>query len=122
MISDFVRDNGLAALVNDGEELVLCSQIPTTYAEANATYRLGGKTPTITLTDHTPDGRRAQCASFTDGTVTASGGSGSGMAWAVIDITNTRLLSAGDLTNDQAVVNGNQWGISAAFAVGAFRD
>jgi hypothetical protein len=127
MISDYVRDNGLQVLVDDCNLYILCSQEPTTYAQAvnedtSSGYRLGSKVPVITLTDHTPDGRRAQIAAFSDGTVEDTGGSGSGMAWACIDTVNLRLLSTGALTNDQAVTDGNTWAITAAHAVAAFRD
>jgi hypothetical protein len=128
MISDLIRDNGLQYLVDNGELLVLCSQEPTTYAQAfnedsSSGYRLGSKsTPTITIVDHTPDGRRAQVAAFSDGTIEDNGGSGSGMAWAIIDVTGTALLATGQITGDQAVVEGNTWGFSAAFAAAAFRD
>jgi hypothetical protein len=64
MISDYVRDNGLQALVDDCDLFVICSAEPTTYAQAfnedtGSGYRLGSKVPTITLTDHSPDGRRS---------------------------------------------------------------
>jgi hypothetical protein len=126
-IADYIRDNGLQAMVTYCNLLTLCSAEPTTYAQAvnedtASGYRLGSKVPVITLTDHTPDGRRAQIATFTDGAVEDSGGSGSGMFWACIDTVNLRLLSTFPVTNDQAVVDGNTFSLTAVVACAAFRD
>lgn len=128
MINDHVRDNGLVVMTTDCDLVVICSQEPTSYAEANqlfggspAGFRLGSKaTPSITLGDGTVDGRRAILAAIADGTVEATGG-GSGMWWACLDTSNSRLLSTGELTNDQVVTEGNTFTL-AETTVAAFRD
>lgn len=125
MISDYVRDNGLAAVVSGCNAICLCSAEPTTYTQAVTTYNLGTKTsPSISLADHTPDGRAAVCASFSGVLVSASGGGSSGMYWAAVDTLNSRLLSTGQITGDSAVVDNdaNTWGFSSSWAVAAFRD
>lgn len=129
MIDDYVRDNGLVVLTEDCDLVVICSQEPTSYAEASqlvggspAGYRLGSKsTPTITLDDGQIDGRRAVLTAFSDGTVEATGGSSAGMWWACLDTANSRLLSAGELTNDQPVTQGNTFSLTS-IDVAVFRD
>lgn len=129
MIDDYVRDNGLVVMTTDCDLVVICSQEPTSFAEANqllggdpAGFRLGSKSaPTITLDDGQTDGRRAVLAAISDGTVEATGGGSSGMWWACLDTSESRILSKGELTNDQAVTDGNTFSL-ASIDVAVFRD
>jgi hypothetical protein len=48
IVNDRVFDEGLSVLDTEVDKHVICSQAPTTYTEANATYMLGYKTsPTV---------------------------------------------------------------------------
>jgi hypothetical protein len=115
LIADYCYDAALAK-VQEANKLTICSQEPTTYAEANSTYALGNKTtPTIGApADRTPSGRKVTVAAITDGTVTATG---TATHWALVDTVNSRLLSANALSASQAVTSGNVFTLGA-LAVG----
>lgn len=114
-IADYCFDLALAGVAS-ANKLVICSQEPVTYTEANATYTLGNKaTPTIgSAGDRTPNGRKVTISAITDGTVT---GTGTASHWALVDTVNSRLLSTGALSSSQAVTSGNTFTL-AAFDVG----
>ena len=109
-------DAALDALLDDvrdnAEQLVICSQEPADYTEAYTTYKLGTKTsPTIAdCADASPDGRGCEVQAFSDGSVSADG---TATHWALIDVTNTRLLAADALDSGEAVVNGNPFSLNA---------
>lgn len=111
-ISDDVLDAGLAEITTNGDKVVICSSEPTTYTEANSTYKLGEKTSGISFTgpaNGTPDGRKVSLDSFTDGNVTATG---TATHYALLDTTGSRLLAVGDLSSSIAVTNGALFGFS----------
>jgi hypothetical protein len=95
------------------DALYICSQEPTTFAEATSTYALGTKaTPTIGAAgDRTPDGRKRTVAAITDGTVTATG---TATHWALTTASGSVLHATGALAASQAVTSGNP------FTLGAF--
>lgn len=97
MINDHIRDNGVNAVDTDADALHICSQDPTTYAEATSTYTLGVKTsPTINApADGTGSGRSVTMQAFSDGTTT---GNGDATHWALVDTINSRLLATGPIT------------------------
>ena len=68
----------------------------------------------VTLTDGTPSGRAANVAQITDGSVSANG---TASHWALIDVTNSRLLAASTLSATQVVTNGNTFTLPAFNAV-----
>lgn len=104
-INDYVLDNGLTVLGSDVTALVVCSAMPTTYAEANATYKLGAKaSPTVSAPADATSGRKVTVSAITDGSVSATGAA---THFALIDATNSRLLVAQALASQQAVTNGN---------------
>ena len=114
-IADRVFDNGLTVLDTEANKLTICSQVPTTYTEANATYALGSKT-SISVgapADGAVSGRRVTIAAITDGSVTATG---TATHYALIDTSNSRLLVTNTLASSQAVTNGNVF-TTAAFDV-----
>ncbi len=114
MISDRLLDRGPQCLVDEVTRLVICSQDPTTFTEANSTYRIAYKdAPSISLVDGTVDGRAALVAAITDGVVDPGGGSTSGEAWALVDMTNSRLLRTGAITGDQVLTFGNTFTLAA---------
>lgn len=112
-IADYVLDAALAKLDTEANRLDICSQEPTTYAEATSTYTLGNKTSLSVgaPADRSPSGRKVTVAAITDGSVT---GTGTASHWAIVDTGNSRLLATGALSSSQAVTNGN------TFTLGAF--
>lgn len=105
-LNDRVLDNGLSVLTSEANKLVICSQEPATYTEANATYALGEKeNPTVgSPTDGVSSGRRVVISAIADGDVTDTG---TATHWALVDTNNERLLAANSLSASQAVTNGN---------------
>lgn len=115
-LADRVFDNGLTVLDTEANRLDICSTAPTTYTEATSTYTLGNKT-SLSIgapADRTGGGREVTVASFTDGSVTASG---TAAYYAITDTTNSRLLATGALSSSQAVTSGNTFSISS-FKIG----
>ena len=117
----YINDTSLDALLQDiqdnVEELHICSQEPTTYAEATATYSLGQKTALVMNepTDKAGGGRESIIPAITDGVVD---GTGTVTHWALVKATaTTRLLATGALSASQAVTDGNPFTLTE-FAVG----
>ncbi len=111
-VSDYVLDAALAKLDTEANRLDVCSQSPTSYAEATSTYTLGNKTSLSVgaPADGTPDGREVTVAAITDGAVTATG---TATHWALSDTGNSRLLAAGALSAGQALTSGNTFTLTA---------
>lgn len=113
-IADYIFDLALADLDTATSTMYICSQEPTTYAEASSTYALGNK-GSLSIgapANGTVSGRRVTVASFTDGSVTATG---TASHWALTK-SGTTLMATGPLSASQAVTNGNTWS-SAAFDI-----
>lgn len=111
-INDRVFDNGLTVLDTEVNRLDICSQEPTTYAQATSTYTLGNKTsPTVGApADRSPSGRKVTVSAITDGTVS---GTGTATHWALTDTGNSRLLATGSLSASQSVTSGNTFTLTA---------
>lgn len=110
-INDYVLDNGLTVLDSDVTTLVICSDMPTTFAEANATYKLGSKSsPTVSAPADATSGRKVTVSAITDGSVSATG---TATHFALIDGGNSRLLVAQALASSQAVTSGNTFTLGA---------
>lgn len=107
-INDLVFDNGLQVLTDDVDALYICSQQPTTYAEASSTYALGTKaSPAVSSPQNgAVSGRSVTVSAIADGPVTASG---TATHWALTDSGNSRLLATGSLSAPQGVTNGNDF-------------
>lgn len=115
-LADRVFDNGLTVLDTEANRLDITSSEATTYTQATSTYTLGNKT-SLSIgapADRTGGGREVTVASFTDGSVTASG---TAAYYAITDTTNSRLLATGALSSSQAVTSGNTFSISS-FKIG----
>lgn len=114
----YMTDNAYDALLNyiqdNAVSLHICSQEPTTYAEAVTTYSLGEKTsPTIAEpSDRAGGGRECIVAAITDGAVD---GNGDASHWALVDVSD-ELLAANALASTQTVTSGNPFTLPA-FAV-----
>ncbi|WP_170290397.1 hypothetical protein, partial [Rhodovulum strictum] len=95
----------------------LCSQEPTTYAQAATTYKLGTKNaPSIgAQTNRAGGGRKVDIATFTDGTIDASG---TGTHWALVDASNSRLLVTLPVPAPQVVTAGNPMALTSAIEIG----
>ena len=113
-LNDEVLDAALAVLDTATTTLHICSQEPATLTEAVSTYTLGNKT-SLSIgapADRSPNGRQVTVASFTDGSVTATG---TATHYAIVD--GTRLLATNSLSASQAVTSGNTFSL-AAFTIG----
>jgi hypothetical protein len=110
-LNDNVLDNGLAWLVTNGTRLDICSQEPTTYAQATSTYTLGNKTSLSIGSPgaRTPTGRKVTVAAITNGTVT---GTATATHWAITNGSNA-LVATGALSAGQAVTSGNTFTLTA---------
>lgn len=110
-INDEIFDQGLDYADTNGTRVDICSQEPTTYAEATTTYTLGNKTGLNTgaTEDGATDGRRVIVPAVTDGSVT---GTGTATHWALTDGTSV-LLATGSLSASQAVTSGNSFTLGA---------
>jgi len=116
-LSDNVFDQGLNYLDTNAGALHICSQEPTSYAEATSTYTLGNKTsPAIAApSDRAGGGREVVVSAISDGEVT---GTGTATHWAIVKTTATEeLLATGALNASQAVTDGNTFTLTQ-FAIG----
>lgn len=116
LISDLILDNGLAYLSTNGNRLDICSQEPTTYAEATTTYTRGNKTAlSIAVpSDRSPSGRECVIAEITDGSTTDSGGI---THWAITNTVGSELLASGPIEHPYIVTTGKTFTLPA-FSVG----
>jgi hypothetical protein len=110
-INDEVFDQGLDYADTNGTRIDICSQEPTTYAQATSTYTLGNKTGLNTgaTQNGATDGRRVVVPAITDGTVT---GTGTATHWALTDGSGV-LIATGALSSSQAVTSGNTFTLDA---------
>ena len=110
-INDEVFDQGLDYADTNGTRIDICSQEPTSYAEATSTYTLGNKTGLNTgaTQNGATDGRRVIVPAITDGSVT---GSDTATHWALTDGSGV-LIATGALTSPQAVTSGNTFTLDA---------
>mgnify|MGYP003116153443 CR=1 FL=1 len=115
-LADRVYDNGLSVLDTEADKVLITSQEATTYAEANSTYALGNSTSlSIALpSNRSAGGREVVVASLTGGSIT---GSGTATHYALVDVSETRLLATGSLTSSQQVVSGNTFSLGS-FTIG----
>lgn len=111
-LHDDVHDDGLQRLTDRVTQIYICSQEPTTYAEASSTFALGVKsTPTISAPKAgDPNGREVEASSFSDGSVTATG-TATHYAW-VRDVDN-EFWVAQALSASQAVTQNNTFSLTA---------
>ena len=110
-ISDEVFDQGLDYADTNGTRIDICSQEPTSYAQATSTYTLGNKTGlnTGTTQNGASSGRRVIVPAITDGSVT---GTGTASHWALTD-GSSLLIATGALTSPQSVTSGNTFTLDA---------
>lgn len=112
LIADYLFDLALAELDTATLTLYICSQEPTTKAEADTTYALGNKA-SISVgapANGAASGRRVTVAAITGGSVTATG---TATHYAIVDTVNNRLLVTNALAASQAVTSGNTFSLAA---------
>ena len=112
-VGNRVFDAGLNALDTEANRVDICSQEPTSYAEATSTYTLGNTT-SISIsspTDGDTSGRKVTLSAISGASVT---GSGSATHFAITDTSNSRLLITGALSSGgQTVTSGNTFALNA---------
>lgn len=90
-LHDDVYDQALNYIETNCDKLTICSQHPTTYTEANATYALGDAVPTFTgPANGDVSGRKTQVDAVSAATVDASGNANHA---ALLDTINSKLLA-----------------------------
>jgi hypothetical protein len=118
MLTDEALDQGLDYLDTNGTRLDICTQEPTTYAEATSTYSLGNSTVNTGATTNaaTGTGRRVTVPAVSGASVTASG------VAAFVALTNgsDRLLGAKALPATVPVSSGGTFDTTAFDII--FRD
>ena len=109
-LNDEAFDQGLDWVDTNGTRIDICSQEPTTYAEATSTYTLGNKTVnTGAPQDGDTSGRKVTVPAITDGSVTSDG---TATHWALSDGSSV-LVATGALSASQGVTNGNVFTLDA---------
>jgi hypothetical protein len=110
-LDNTIYDGGLSVLTGSTSELYVCSQEPTTVAEANATYKLGTKADiTISSPADATGVRQVVVSAITDGTVNATG---TVTHWAIVNSAATVLLATGTTTASVVVTSGNEFTLDA---------
>ena len=112
-LDNTIYDGGLSVLTGESgtADLYVCSQEPTTVAQANATYKLGTKTDiTISSPADATGVRQVVVSAITDGVVDATGAV---TYWAVVNAAATVLLATGTTVASVAVTSGNVFTLDA---------
>ena len=113
-----VFDNGLSEFTADAYKIHLVSADPgdltagsnaTAHTAATSTNTLGNATVTFTIADDANNGRKATSTAINDASVTATG---TAIAYAIVNTTDSKVLAVGDLTN-QALTSGNTFDLAA---------
>lgn len=109
-IADVALDGAISVLTSNVNALYICSQEPTTYAEASSTYRLGTKTSYSlgAAANGATNGRRTTAPAISDGTVNTTG---TATHWALTS--GSVLYATGSLSASQAVTSGNTFTLVA---------
>lgn len=106
-ISDSALDAGLSYISNNAVAIHICSQEPSTYAQATATYSVGVETGIAFSgpANATPSGRKIT-TSASDGDITADG---TATHWAIVSA--NAVLATGELPASQQVYDVNTFDI-----------
>lgn len=105
-VHDDVLDGAHNVVKNNATKLVACSAEPTTFNEANSTYKLGEVTIAsgdMTIANGDTSGRKITFAQKTGGTISANG---TANHVAALDVANSKLLLVTTATA-QALTIGN---------------
>ena len=107
-VSTSVLDASANYMKNNGTKIIICSQLPTTLAEAT-TYKLAEAAVTFTSPTDITNGRKVS-TSQVSGTVAASGTAAYAVVVSTTDILGTKQLTG---TNAQALTKDNAFTLSA---------
>ncbi len=112
MAIEAAQDAYLNRICDTVENLYICSQEPANFTEASSTYKLGTKaTPSIgAAANDTPNGRKRDVATFSDGTVDSTG---TASHVSLTDDSLSELLMAQALAATQAVTASNSFSLTA---------
>lgn len=107
-LNDRVLDFGVNELTSNANRVDLCSQAPTTYAEATSTYTMGNKTAiSFGSPADATSGRKVVLTAVTGGSLTATGNV---THYAITDTSNSRLLVVQAVASSPvAVTSGDTW-------------
>ncbi len=103
----YLHDRLLDAIRTECNKMVLCSQVPTTFTEANTTYALAdvAMSPTdFTIANGDVSGRKITVAAKSGVPVDVTGDP---VVCALLDTVNQRLLYYVDETGSQTIYAGN---------------
>lgn len=108
-LNDEIFDQGLDYATANGTRIDLCSQVPTSYAEATSTYSLGNETGLTTGNTEAgdTDGRKVVVPAITAGDITDTG---TVTHWALTDGSSI-LVATGPLSASRAVVSGDTFAL-----------
>jgi len=117
MIRSSSLDLVLADIRTNTDRIYLCSQAPTTFTEASATYDVGYKaSPTINAPEAgSGSQRKIVCAAITDGVVNSGGGTAT--HYALVNQAGSVLLAVHALAASKALVDTDPWTCAAFDAV-----
>ena len=115
-LNDRVFDNGLSVLDTEATAIHVTSQEATSYTSATSTHTLGNSTSLSIAApaDRSGGGRKVVVSAISDGSIT---GTGTATHYAIVDVSNTRLLATAALTASQSVTSGNTFTL-ASFDIG----
>jgi len=118
MIDDQALDAMLQNIADNTDVMVLCSQLPATYLEATETYDVGSKGGIVVGAPaaRAGGGRRITVPAVTDGVVVEGGGMAT--HYALVDVTNSRIKVARQLSAPKELTEGTPW-TSPAFDIAA---
>jgi len=110
-VNDEARDQGLDWIDANGTRVDICSQEPTTYAEATSTYTLGNAAVNTGAPADaaTGTGRRVTVPAVSGASVTATG---SATHWALTDASSV-LVATGPLSATTPVTSGGTFSLAA---------
>lgn len=114
-LADRVYDNGLTVLDTEANLLHICSAEPTVYGTLNSLGNKALSAGDLTIAVRSPSGRKIVVGALSGGNVT---GTGTAVAWAIVDSVNSRLLATGLLSASQGVTAGNTFSLPSFDAVG----
>lgn len=117
LVTDNAYDAGLNYILSKADRMYMCSAEPTTFLEAQSTFRLGVKTnPSLTgPLDGDVDGRRIEIDNFSDGVWEVTG---DGTHYALVDEAGGELLVVEALsTAPEAGVALDSWTVSSPIEI-----
>lgn len=117
LYSDAAMDASLQHILDNADRIYLCSAEPTTFVEAQSTFRLGVKTnPTLTgPLDGAVDGRKIEIDTFSDGVWEITGDA---THYALVDETGGVLLAVEALsTAPEAGTATDSWTVSSPISI-----